>query len=50
MPEHPMQPLVLDEEGVIRFKKNAVVRFLLDAGSFNLNQIWRMSFPISMPA
>lgn len=46
MPEHPMQPLVRDEHGTIRFKENAVVRFLLDAGPFDLNQIWRMPFSI----
>jgi len=45
MPEHPMQTLVRDQ-GIIRFKKNAVVRFLLDAGPFDLNQIWCMPFSI----
>lgn len=29
-PEHPMQPVILDESGVARFKANAIVRYLLD--------------------
>lgn len=29
-PKHPMQPLVTDPSGVIRFKGNAIVRHLLD--------------------
>lgn len=42
-PPHPMQPLVWDKD-VIRFKRNAIVRFLLDAGPFDLNQIALMPF------
>ena len=38
-PEHPMQPLVWDE-GVIRFKRNRIVCFLLDNGSFDMNKLW----------
>lgn len=29
-PRHPVQPIVVDEHGVHRFKKNAIVEFLLD--------------------
>lgn len=29
-PAHPMQPQVLDPEGVVRFKRNQIVRDLLD--------------------
>lgn len=29
-PEHPMQPVILDEDGVARFKQNAIVRYLID--------------------
>jgi hypothetical protein len=36
---HPIQPLVADKHGVIRFKQNAIVRWLLEAGPFDLNQI-----------
>lgn len=41
---HPIQPIVLDQHGTARFKKNEIVRFLLDAGPFNLNQIAMMNF------
>jgi len=40
-PEHPMQPLVWDKN-VIRFKRNGIVRFLLDNGSFDMNKLWLM--------
>lgn len=36
---HPMQPLVVDDSGVVRFKANLLVRYLLDAGPFNLNDL-----------
>ena len=42
--EHPLQPIGLDKHGVARFKENAIVRFLLDAGPFDLNQIACMKF------
>lgn len=41
---HPMQPIILDEEGVVRFKSNKIVEFLLDAGPFDLNQLALMPF------
>lgn len=35
---HPMQPIFVDDEGVIRFRQNALVRFLLDAnGKIDMN-------------
>ena len=37
--ELPMQPILLDEDGRARFKQNGIVRWLLDAGPFDLNQI-----------
>lgn len=37
--KHPMQPIVLDGEGVARFKQNALVRYLLGAGGIDLNQL-----------
>lgn len=43
-PAHPMQPLVRDDHGVVRFQENAIVRFLLDAGPFDLNQLASMNF------
>lgn len=42
MKKHPSQPLELDDDGALRFKQNAIVRFLLDAGPFDLNQIAMM--------
>jgi hypothetical protein len=41
---HPMQPAVRDEHGVIRFKANAIVQFLLDSGPFDMNALARMNF------
>lgn len=39
-----MQPLVKDKDGVIRFKANQIVRYLLDNGGTNLNQLRTMEF------
>jgi hypothetical protein len=36
---HPVQPLITDEHGVLRFKQNAIVRFLLDNGPYDLNTL-----------
>lgn len=44
MPKHSMQPLIRDEQGVIRFQQNPIVRFLLDAGPFDMNQLAAMPF------
>ena len=41
---HPMQSIVMDESNVIRFQENAIVRFLLDAGPFDMNQLGIMPF------
>jgi hypothetical protein len=35
----PMQPLVVDRQGTVRFAENAVVRHLLDKGSIDLNAL-----------
>jgi len=42
--KHPMQRIYLDEQGVARFRENKIVRFLLDAGPFDMNQLALMSF------
>ncbi len=46
--KHPMQPLVRDEHGKVRFKANAIVRALLEAGregrKLDLNDIACMDF------
>ncbi len=39
MSDHPIQPLYKDDCGVIRFKENTIVKYLLDAGPFDLNQL-----------
>ena len=44
MKKHPIQPLEDDGKGVLRFKKNAIVNFLLDHGPFDMNSLAGMSF------
>ncbi len=41
---HPHQPLGQDEDGVIRFKQNKIVRFLLEMGQFDMNKLAMMNF------
>lgn len=41
---HPIQPLELDEKGVLRFKANAIVRHLLDNGGIGMNALACMDF------
>lgn len=41
---HPIQPLIRDAESTVRFKENKIVRFLLDAGPFDMNQLAVMNF------
>jgi hypothetical protein len=42
-PPHPMQPIVLDERGVVRFRANKAVRWMLEQGRqgkrFDLNDL-----------
>ena len=42
--KHPVQPLYEDEHGVVRFKPNRIVRFLLDSGPFDMNKLAAMDF------
>jgi hypothetical protein len=42
--KHPIQPIEADEHGVLRFKKNEIVRFLLDEGGIGLNMIAILAF------
>lgn len=44
MAKHPIQPLVPDSSGVLRFKENAIVRYLLDNGKIDLNDLARLEF------
>lgn len=41
---HPIQPLILDENGVLRFKPNQIVRFLLDGQPIDLNRVMNANF------
>ena len=36
---HPLQPIEDDGNDVVRFKPNAIVRYLLDNGGIDMNQI-----------
>lgn len=45
-PKHPMQPLVEDGKGVLRFKENAIVRYLLDQGRITMNDLAALDFPV----
>ena len=36
---HPLQPLLIDEHGTVRFKANAIVIYLLDAGPYDMNTL-----------
>ncbi len=44
MPPQPMQPIVIDEKGVPRFKANAIVQYLLDHGGIDMNKLARLEF------
>lgn len=41
---HPIQPIITDEHGVERFKENAIVRYLLDAGGIDMNKLAILPF------
>lgn len=43
---HPLQPLELDAHGVLRFKRNAIVCYLLENGGIDMNQIAMKGFSI----
>ncbi len=42
--KHPMQPLVTDADGTVRFKENRIVRHLLDFGTDDMNSLARLPF------
>jgi hypothetical protein len=42
--KHPIQPSIVDGNGVRRFKPNKIVRYLLDAGGINMNMLAAMPF------
>lgn len=42
MSKHPIQPLERDKQGVIRFKSNSIVKYLLANGGLDLNDLHRV--------
>lgn len=44
MKKNPLQPIIKDEHGTLRFKKNEIVDYLLENGGIDLNEIARMPF------
>ena len=42
--EHPIQPIFKDRDGLLRFKQNAIVRFLLEDGPNDMNRLSIMPF------
>lgn len=41
----PIQPLATDEHGTVRFRSNAIVRYLLDNGGIDMNKLACIEFP-----
>ena len=42
---HPVQPLLHDPHGTLRFKQNRIVRYLLDVGPVDMNHLAEREFP-----
>lgn len=42
--KHPTQPLKKDKHGVLRFKENAIVNYLLDNGGIDMNKLAVLPF------
>jgi hypothetical protein len=42
--KHPLQPLVTHDQGIVRFKANEIIQFLLDAGPFDMNKLALLKF------
>lgn len=40
----PFQQIYIDDNKVIRFRENSIVRYLLDNGSIDLNDLARVEF------
>lgn len=41
---HPMQPLVRDKNGTVRFKANKIIEWLFESSRLDLNMIATMGF------
>lgn len=44
LPPHPIQPLYDDSGGKRRFRRNEIVRYLLDKGPFDMNVLTTLAF------
>ena len=44
MNKNPMQPLIIDENNIVRFKANEIVKYLLDNSRITLNALAAMPF------
>jgi len=42
--KHPIQPLIKDKNGVVRFKENKIVSFLLNNGNVSLDELTLLNF------
>lgn len=42
--KHPIQPISIDTAGILRFKNNPIVRFLLESSPYNLHDLACMGF------
>jgi hypothetical protein len=45
--KNPIQPIYKDENGILRFKENAIVRYLLDHGGIDLNDLGKIESQFS---
>ncbi len=43
--KHPMQAIVLDKHGVVRFQQNEIIAHLCRTGAIDLNKLSTMDFP-----
>lgn len=43
-PPHPMQPVIIADDGYIRFKQNKIIDYLFKAGKLDLNELAFMDF------
>lgn len=42
--DHPTQPIIIDSQGVRRFKANQIVKFLIDNSNITLNYLSTIPF------
>jgi len=42
---HPMQEIVKDDQGTMKFRSNEIVRYLLDHGGIDMNALAMLDFP-----